>query len=482
MADTQGGVTYMRDDYARAVPEWDLVGDVCDGQRAVKGKKAAYLPIPNPTDNSPENAARYAQYLDRAVFYGATGRTLQGLVGAAFRKAPQFNVPTGLEYMGKDADGSGVSIYQQSQSCLAGVLQFGRMFLFADYPQRGEGEQTSRAQQAAGLIRASLVTAKAKNVINWRTVQVGGVHRIGLVVIEECYTEISEDGFSVESKTQYRVLKLEGGFYKVEIWRAPDKGSFGIWSEYFPRDGAGRNWEYIPGTFVGAENNDTKIDRAPLADLAHLNIAHYRNSADYEDSAFMVGQPQPWVSGLTEQWRDWLCEKKFYVGSRSMLPVPTDGAFGFAQVEPNTMVKEAMDQKERQMVALGARLIQPGSAVKTATEVQSDNEAEHSVLSLAAENVSEAYTMALQWAARFENVDDDVEYSLNQEFVEARLDAQLLTALITGWQAGRLPSSDLWTQLRKYGVIDADKTDEEIREELETEGAGLNLDDVSGEG
>jgi hypothetical protein len=62
-----------------------------------------------------------------------------------------------------------------------------------------------------------------------------------------------------------------------------------------PKRGDGEAWNYIPFTFVGSVNNDETPDLPPLYDLAVLNVAHYRNSADYEESCYMVGQPTPYL-------------------------------------------------------------------------------------------------------------------------------------------------------------------------------------------
>src|SRR5690554_3331080 len=105
-------VTFERDEYQGALYAWRVVDDVVEGQKAVKGKRTEYLPMPMPKDQSPENVARYDQYLGRAVLYGATGRTLQSLTGAAFRKVPVLESPDDLDYIEDDIDGAGLSIYQ----------------------------------------------------------------------------------------------------------------------------------------------------------------------------------------------------------------------------------------------------------------------------------------------------------------------------------------------------------------------------------
>jgi len=267
--------------------------------------------------------------------------------------------------------------------------------------------------------------------------------------------------------------------YTQELWRKD--GDSKDWVIFEPtwviKSGNGQPWTEIPFTFVGSENNDATVDQSPLYDMAELNIAHYRNSADYEDSAFFVGQAQPWMSGLSEEWRDHLQETGIYVGSRNPILLPEGGAYGIAQAQPNTLAKEAMDQKERQMTAVGAKLDKPGGAAKTATEAKGEQQANYSVLSLAAENVSSAYTKVLGWMALFMNAPGEASMELNTDFIEHSLEPQMLTALISSYQSGQLPESDLWGQLKKYGVIDPEKNDDDIRAELELQDDGLGLDD-----
>lgn len=464
-------VTYTRKEYDDAQARWRLVRDVCKGSEAIKDAGDHYLPRPNAHDESLENVERFKSYLARAVFYNATGRTREGLVGAVFRVVPTLTTPPGLDYLKTDADGAGVSVYQQSQSVLSELLETARSFLLADFPNM---ESASRAQMQSGIARATINHYPADAVINWRTTKIGAKHLLSLVVLKE--THETDDGFAIESEAQYRVLRLEEGIYTVEIWRKVG-GALVVAEGFVPLDSSGHPWREIPGCFVGAQNNDPSIDESPLYDLAELNIGHYRNSADYEDAAYLCGQPQVWMAGLDQTWVDMLEEKGIYFGSRAILPLPANGSAGILQAQPNIMVKEAMDAKERQMVALGARLVERGSATKTATESANDNAAEHSVLSLVASNVSEAYTKVIGFVAGFMNETGEVVYALNQDFIEARLDPQTLAELVKSWQAGAITDGDLWAQLRRYGVIDAEKSDEDIREELASSTSGLNLDD-----
>lgn len=468
-------VTFTRPEYTAAKYRWRLVRDVCKGSETIKAAGDLYLPRPNSTDVSADNKARYEDYKKRAVFYNATGRTKHSLVGAAFRTWPTLTVPGALDYVAKDVDGQGVSIYQQSQSVTGHLLEVGRHGLLVDYAAVKAGT-VSKADEQSGRARANIASYPTEAIINWKTRQVGGQHLLSLVVLRETVDVDTDDGFGIEQIVQYRVLRLDAaGVYTQEVWEEGSSKTEMVTAPFAPLNGLGQPWRVVPFQFLGSENNDSSIDDSPLYDMAEINIGHYHNSADYEDSAYFAGQPQFWIAGLDEQWRDHLEKNGIYVGSRAPLTLPREGSCGFAQPEPNTLVKEAMDAKKGDMVSLGARLIERGSAVKTATQADNDSAAEHSVLSLIVSNVSEAYTQCLTWMAEFSNAEGETIYKINQDFTQVSLDAAIMSALFNAVQAGRVPESDFWQYLRDRGVIDAEKTDEEIRGELESSTAGLAL-------
>jgi hypothetical protein len=470
-------VTFQRSDFAEALQDWELVSDVCKGQRAVKAKRTKYLPTLNADDNTQEGLTRYYRYIERAHFLNFTGRTLEGLIGAVFRKEPVLELPSLLEYCAANVDGQGIGLAQQSKDALTYVLQNGRHALYVDFPVTDKAVTVSARQ--SGEFNATIKSVQASSVVNWQTTAQGSQIKLTLVVMRETVEEVTEDGFGQTHVDQYRVLRLLEGVYQVEIWRKNESGEWAmIDAPVVPKDGAGRSLDEIPFAFVGANNNDSAVDRAPLLDLANLNIAHYRNSADYEDSVFYVGQAQPYITGLDETWRDHLEAAGIAVGSRSPILLPVGGQYGFAQVQPNMVSFEAMAHKEEQAKALGARLLEKGLAVKTATQASADSASEHSVLSLVVSNVNDAYRKALEWLARFMNVSGKVEFVINQEFVAHQLDPQTLTALVSAWQTGKLVSkNDVWAYLRRVGVIDSEKTDDDIEGELDADDTGLGLED-----
>lgn len=447
-------ITFIRPEHKQASINWEKMRDVCAGAEIVKSKGNQYLPFLDPTDLSERNKRRNQDYVARSVFYNITGNTKIGLIGMAFRKDPTVSIPDKLGYLKTNADGAGTSIYQQSQSTLESVLEVGRHGLYVDYSSDSN--------------EAMILVYKAENIINWRTKRINGKDKLVLVVLREVVEEPDDYGF--KDITQYRELAIEEDKFICKVWRRSgenNSGPYEISTTYNPKPKNEDHWDEIPFTFVGAQNNDPTIDDSPLSSLIEINLGHYRNSADYEDSLFFCGQVQPAIIGLDIEWRDFLEKNGVKVGSRTPLLLPQGGNFVYAQAQPNTLAKEGMDDKRNYMVALGARLIEQNSSVKTATQANGDQTASTSILGICCSNVSEAYTIALKWCARYLGlVAEDIIFSINQEFISKVADAGMITAIVNSWQSGAIRDEDMIRAMQKIDVIDPSADPETVKQEL----------------
>jgi hypothetical protein len=122
-------VAFIRKEIRSLMPLYRLIRDCLSGSETVKAQRTKYLPMPNPTNKSPENIARYDQYLLRAVFYNVTRRTLIGLVGQVFSRDPVVNLPKEMDKIIKNATGGGVTLNQLSKKSLAMTLAYSRRSL-----------------------------------------------------------------------------------------------------------------------------------------------------------------------------------------------------------------------------------------------------------------------------------------------------------------------------------------------------------------
>lgn len=428
-------VDFTRPEYKTAAPQWELVRAVCRGGEEVK----SYLPELEEKE-SERKKKRNKDYQDRAVFYPITGNTRNGMIGMAFKKDPLIAVAEKLSCLKDDADGAGSSIYQLAQSSLESVLEVGRHGLYVDYNSDSK--------------LPYIFQYRAEDIINWRTDRINGRTMLTLVVLRETVEEA--DGFGFKDAIQYRVLVIEDGKFICRVYRKTAGSSvYQIHSEYIPERAGSGAWDEIPFTVMGAQNNDHTIDEAPLLGLAKINLGHYRNSADYEDSVFFCGQVQPYLGGLDIEWRDHLEKTGIMVGSRSPLMLPVKGFFGYEQAQPNMLAKEAMDSKRDYMVALGAQLVSADSKVKTIIQSVGEQSAQTSILSICCSNVSDAFSKALMWCAEYLGLDTkDTSFEINKDLVNHIADSSMIREIVAAWQSGATRKSDLVRSLQKYDVID----------------------------
>lgn len=446
-------VTYKREELRKVIPQYKQVRDVLAGAIAVKSKGELYLPMPSPEDRSKANVERYNAYKNRAVFYGVTERTLKGFVGEIFDKDPVIEVPPGLQHVTEDATGQGTGITQLAKRACEEVLSMGRGGLLTDYPTT-DGAITVR-QKEAGDTRAVIHFYTSEQIINWRVKKVGALTVLTLLVLEETYDK-EDDGFEKVKDTQWRVLRL-GPDNVVRAWLYQGTGASGLADGYDEagvvlRKADGTPFDKIPFAFIGSEQNEPDPTKPPLFDLSEINLGHYRNSADYEESCFICGQPTAVIVGLTEAWADKYFKEGVPLGARAALPLPVGADAKLLQAEPNTMPKEAMEAKERQMVALGAKLVEQAKVQRTATEASAETASEMSVLATVADNVSIAFQWALGYAADYEGVSEkNITFRLNKEFAFNYASPEAVTAVISAWQSEAISFTEMRAAIRKAG-------------------------------
>lgn len=468
-APVDSDVNFVRPEVDAASKRWDIVRDCLGGDEAVKRKGAKYLPIPNAADKSDANQARYAQYKERAIFYNVTKRTVDGWVGQVFSRDPLCEIPDGMDELYDDISGDGVSLDQQAKHALGYNMSYARGGLLVDYPQV-DGPKTI-AEVKSENIRPTIHLYEGSDIINWKTIKIGAQVVPNLVVLRE-RSATDSDGFGFEERAQFRVLRLrkidDRYAYTIEVWTENTEGVWVKGPTTVVRGPDGQTVERIlfyPFTTVG---NNFSCPFAPAYDLAVLNIGHYRNSADYEESCFIVGQPTPVFAGLTQEWVDDVFKGTIELGSRAAVPLPVGGTAMLLQVNPNTMTKEAMVHKEAQMVAIGARIIKDDSVQKTLGESQMEEATDSSVLATAAKNLSAAYSRALAACGYLMGLSGDpkkYKYSLNTDFPASRLTPNERAQMVAEWQSGAITQSEMRAGLRRAGIATLDKV--EYEKELE---------------
>ncbi len=458
---------FIRPELVEILPTYQLCRDCYKGETAVKGRigytaqnvnngggsgsslmLSPYLPDPSPKSEKEEvRSARYNDYVTRAVFYNVTKRTVKAMSGAVFSKYPTFTLNE-LSVLETDVNGAGQSIVQQSREALTNCLLQGRGGLLADMPVNNEG--MSKAEMARLKVRPTIIHYDSESIINWRYRKVDGVLKNSLVVLSESYVT-EDDGYEQKTGRQLLVLRLnDADKAESEILRKSDNGEWISQGVNPITDHNGSQLTELPFYPYGSVNNDLELDDVPIFDIAHLNIAHFRDSADYQEANFISAQPTLVLTGLTEQWVNEVLKDGVAIGSRSGLLLPQGGDAQLIQAQSDSAIMEAMKHKEAMLQSLGAKLIENNKTgqAKTATEASAENAEETSVLSSIANNVSDAYSKAIRMCAAYMGYKaDDLVYTLNTNFGFSKMTVEQRAQLIAEWQSGAVTFGEMRAQL-----------------------------------
>ncbi len=469
-------ITATHADYDKHIQTWNKLDDVCGGQEVIKAANEKYLPKPLmfTSTKDPDGKARYAEYKMRAIFPGVTSRTLASHIGLAFGKTPVFNRPNELEYLERNADGAGRSIYQCAQRATRLINRNYRCGIYVDFPNVEPSKSKADEKNKGAYPMINIINAGAIKDCDY--IIVGNQKKLSFVKLFE--TVKVREGYTVETKDQYRILALNevsgSHVYSVQILTKNDKGEWVEGEKYIPKDYHGKPWDYIPFTFCGAVDNSDEIGTAPLYELASMELSYYCSSADVEESAFIVGQPTLCFPGITPEQYAMVKESGAMVGSRS--GIPTDAKM--VQAEKNGLAYERMNDKWNQMKELGARLIEVGSANKTATQADNESSVQHSVLSLVVANVSEAFTNALRWCAKFAMPEhdfkvDELGFTIAQDFNKPKYDPTRSNLIYEACLAGELPMH-VWYHYEQTGTFPEDKWEDIVKKIEKRNDGGMN--------
>lgn len=434
--------------YNAAANRWDLVRSV------VANNASKFIRTVDPLDHG-----RSEQYRESAILTNFTGLTKVGLTGLVFRKPSTARLPRELEYLKEDATGGDLPLEQMAHFIVGELLETGRHGILVDYPPVPEG--LSKQQLQEEQYAARLKSYAAESIINWRVKEIGSRVVLDLVVLKEMVDEIGEDGFQWEEKVQYRVLRLdEEGHYIQQVF---DEDQM-LLSFSKPMKLNSKPFDYIPFTFIGSQNNDADVDKIPLYDLAVINIGHYRNSADLEESGYVCGQPTLFLSAdLDQETFKSMNPNGVRFGSRQGIFLGPTGAAQLLQANPNQLISQMMLEKRNYAVELGARIISLPGGRETAEAARIRFGSQNSALGTLTANIGTAIEQCLKWTTEFMGGNpDSIDYELNDQFYEENADPAIIAQELMVFDRSLMTTEEFRNNRRLDGTLDPDSVDDGI--------------------
>lgn len=434
-------------------PEYKLYDDAfidCraafEGSRAIKANGKRYLPMLKDQD-----AEQYAGYLNRALFFSITSRTVSALVGLVMMRPP---IVKGASAVMKPyfEEANGAQFLELASTTLQEVLLMGGFGILIDGPKDGGDPQ--------------LVRYTRESVINWKCDASGSPT---LVVLKEVIDQQKpDDEYEIEKVSRYRELKLVNGVYMQLIHN--DKKEL---QESIIPTIDGRTLDFIPFFMINTLGVGMGTQKPPMLDIVDLNISHFRTSADLEHGRHFTGLPTPVISGME-------ASGPMYIGSQAawVLPNPDAKAY-YMEFEGNGLqsLEKALTEKQSQMASMSARLIDNSKRGSEAAEtVKLRYMSEAASLITVVRSVEQGMNLVYNTLAALLS-EPEVKIDLNKDFMDTKMSATDLSALVSAYIEGTISKDTFIYNLRKGDVIPRSADDATERNAMREPGQQGNSND-----
>jgi hypothetical protein len=472
-------------------PSWKIMADVTAGTLHLRTcdslTNGFYLP-PEPAEKS----EHYSYRKSRAIFFQATDRTLNGLVGMVFRNDPKLTKTVPEKIRGREAtddqselegqweniDNAGTHGAVFCKEVFIDAMRDGHAAILVDMPPPLPEGSTLEDERREGR-RPYWVNYKADQIINWRVSVVNGQARLDLIVFRECSQE--PDGeYGEKEVVRYRVLRRKlvdvetspgviGQEVQVvwELYREVKNETTGEKDVVLDPDtpGGATSLPEIPVAIIYGRKKGFLKSQPPLLDLALINIAHYQKYSDFSIYLHIASRPILWFKNRNTN------VTVEVMSAYKAIDVGSDGHVDYAETTGAALGAASQDIKdlEERMSILGlSLLVKRTGAQTTATEERNDQIEESSDLETAARSMRDAIEQCLKFHAQYLNPKAASGGSVE---LGASLDALTLTPEeMTFWTnavaAGLYSHETVWEVIGKGGKHPAGWTVEKEKQRL----------------
>lgn len=430
--------------------KWQRCRDFISGADALRAHdlgcsgdfRIAYLP----TLSDKQLASDYERYIRRALYDNAVRRMRNSLKGLVFSKEPEVELSPAVEYMEDDCDLMETPLIEMSEWIVTQVLDVGRCGILIDRPSM-PGSLSLADAEAMGL-RAHMVQYTAEQIINWEVARVGSRWMVVRVVL-------------CESPEKYTELILDDTGYNIRVWVKLEKDWI-IESSVYPTM-RGQTLKSIPFWFFGATSGKADIGEVPLLDMVEDARSWYQSSADLEHARFACGLPTPGFYGFSDDEAGSITLGGLN-GIHSTSPEARAEYLEY-KGEGTMPLERALEQKRDMMAKHGVDILDKADSEATDT-IRARVGIQTATLSSMANCISRLLSQALTFASDWMG-GGECEFELNTQYISASINPQEIAALLQAVVSGALPVSDFVRRLRKGGVIEADRTDDDIQADME---------------
>ena len=444
-----------------------------------------------------QSQADFELYAQTAYYLPAVPRTVDAFAGLIMLDIFEHGLTEAMKPFIDDVTNDGEPLSRVAGRAVREVVTTGRAFILNDFPT--VDPNLSRAEVEALGVRPYWTLYRFEDVFNWRTEVKNGRKRLTQVRLWETYTWQDPDvEWNTEERRQIRVVDLwspEQGVprrvrarvYQETTVKKPNEPEKQLPPNVRVVDKSSRTekaWELteisfpmqngqfltdIPGVMLGTDSLDpAEVDIPPLNELADVSCSHLVDSANRQWALAWCGNPIPWIADDAMQGDESASVK---MGASTVLILGSEASAGVLALGADGVgaLKESMDDKRRDMAAIGARILTDGGSQQISTETALlERAGEHSVLqsisSTISDGLTKAFRMLVEWAGI--NAPADMKIELNKDFVPSGLATGQLTEWVDAMIKGTVPLSVLFRKLKEAKELPPDMTEEKFTEGL----------------
>lgn len=448
--------------------EWRMIDCLMGGTRAMRLARTEYLPkYPG------EDEAAYDFRVKWTYLYNYYKKAVKSLVGKPFSKALQYpEKMEGLEEIIADFNLKGDDITTCARDWFECALSNGISYALVDYPDTG-GQVLSLAAEKALAIRPYFVHIPARDVIGWKSVSVGGVHKLSQVRIRQSVTKPKADSQFLEEKVEsIRVLNWDPAT-KVVSWEVYEKNDQNEWAR--TATGVMTGVDEIPLVALYTVRTGFMMAEPPLLDLAYINVAHWQSNSDFRHIAHILSVPILFGKG----WNKDTTPGAVQIGPDRMLTTPNEGA-DLKYVEHTgaavELLQKYMQKMEDEMAAMAIKLLAqraPGDV--TATEIAVDAAAAEAALKDMVGKLNDALQtviyFVLMWQGKKMAEKDIPSFKASKDFGLMVGNDFIANWLLKAQSLSIITKKTVLNEAKRLGYVDEELNVEDELEEADEESA-----------
>jgi hypothetical protein len=404
-----------------------LVRDLAAGPSRVKDQGPLYLP--RAPREEPEN---YRSRLQRSVFFNYFGHTAKGLTGFVFRKDPILGDDVPVAIKGTDTEGGQWENIDNTgthgdvfiRERFYDAMIAGHGAILVEFPLT-DGKQSLADEKEE--IRPYWVPVLKDNILSWRTTVEFGRTILTQVVLKECMM-VPSGLFGEKEQTRYRVLFRDSGIVGWRLLEINDN------KEVVQVDaGFYGNQTEIPLAEITTCGKRSLFESdPPLLDLAHINLAHYRQWSDHDTSLHLTCVPLLYEAGAAPEYDNEGKKIPRVVGPNAMFTYADPQAkLDYASHDGAALgeCKKSLEDLAGACANFGmAMLASEKRAAETEKSKEISKSGTDSQLSISARGLQDGVEKALQFHANYLKEQDGGSIEINRNYNEQVMEAPVMQA------------------------------------------------------